>query len=449
MFMAKCFSPSGWKGAARLNQVMAQDVSRKRIGHKVLILCLLFSGLAGFLGAQNWEGGDWDGGTIPIFDDHKSDQRQVYPDMVEYMHHAITIGPLGPMVDGVVIIDAEEITEVILKWNTMHNDKDLNLARAIYADQVDFYDNRLNKSSLISNLQQRFNQRHRNYSQGITQISGRRIGNTRVQIDLYCDHIAANYMRNPHRIILERNRIGWQIISENFLPFGFSDFYVPAGVGSDPQTDAVEGMGYGDEMIVDTTVVDSLDYQSVTKDKNRAWDSKIEEPIVVDSLVIKNSQLGDQLLNNGDFSYADDGWSTVEFTPGALIRFEMVDGNDCIRLGHQNNRDWVAIGQEIRSKLKPGTLYEIRLRYRSDCANVQVPLNIRFGDPNLLMHSSTIAPILNGLFVINDNTWHEVAGYFRAGANMPNASEPMLDIIFDYGSAGSIWLDDVSLREYK
>jgi len=422
MFIVKCSSFSGIKDDALLIPATQHGVSLQRVGCKVLILGLLLCGLSGFLGAQNWEGGDWDGGTIPIFDDHKSDQRQAYPDELEYLHHMIKLGPLGPTVDGVVIIDAEEITEVMLKWNQMHNEKNLDLARTIYADQVDFYNNHLSKTSLISNLQRQFNQQHRNYSQGITQISGRRAGNTRVQIDLYCDHIAANYGRNPHRMILERNRTGWQIISENFLPYGFSDFYVQDEPVSAQEPDTNED-AEPEEMIESMAPVDTLDMTLY--------------------------QRGDSLLENGDFTYGTHGWNTVDFTSGARTQLRRENNNFCVMLSHESSGDWNAIGQEIRYKLKQGTLYEIHLRYKSDCANDQVPLLVRFGDPQLLMHSSIIAPFLDGQFAINDNTWSEATGYFRAGADHPNASEPMLDIIFNYGSAGTIWLDDISLREAK
>ncbi|MEF3695389.1 MAG: hypothetical protein V3576_08600, partial [Candidatus Cloacimonadota bacterium] len=116
-----------------------------RTTHIIVLVILLLTSCYCTLGAQTW--GDWDGSTISIFDTHKTDQRQVYPDEAEWLKHIIVLGPIGPTVDGVVIINEEEITEVMLKWNQMHNQKDLSLARSIYAEQVNYYDNRLSKSA--------------------------------------------------------------------------------------------------------------------------------------------------------------------------------------------------------------------------------------------------------------------------------------------------------------
>jgi len=406
-----------------LPKTQRQDSDFSRTTHLIGLVILLFASCFCTLGAQTW--GDWDGSTISIFDTHKSDQRQVYPDEAEWLKHIIVLGPIGPTVDGVVIIDEEEITEVMLNWNRMQNQKDLSLARTIYAEQVTYYDNRLSKSALIKTLQRSFNERHPDYFQDITEISGIRVGNTTVQIDLMCDHIAANYMRNPIRMILERNRNGWQIISENFRPYDISE---------DPEANDITSVTENDE---EPVAVDTLFTGLVIRGHEP------EPPAPADGLY------GAELLLDGGFDDDTHFWKTVNFTTGASTQIVREGHNSYIRLSHQNDRDWCAIGQEIRSKLRVGKTYRISLRYKTDCENPRVPLIVRFGDRDLLMHSSTISRRLDGYFVTNNGSgqWQEVIDYFLVQNDLPNSSEPMLNIFFNYGSAGTICLDDISLKE--
>lgn len=404
-----------------VSKMPVSDLSRTC--HLISLVILLLASCFGTLGAQTW--GDWDGSTISIFDTHKTDQRQVYPDEAEWLKHIIVLGPIGPTVDGVVIIDEEEITEVMLKWNRMQNQKDLSLARSIYAEQVNYYDNRLSKSALISTLQRRFNERHPDYSQDITEISGIRAGDTTVQIDLMRDHMAENYMRNPIRMILERNRSGWQIISENFRPFDISE----------------------DSQATDTTSVTEISQEFAPVDtlltdlEIRGHEPELPAPA--------EDLYGAELLLDGGFDDDTHFWKIVNFTAGASTQIVREGHNSYIRLSHQNDRDWCAIGQEIRSKLRAGKTYRISLRYKTDCDNPRVPLIVRFGDRDLLMHTSTIARRLDGYFVTNNGSgqWQEVIDYFLVQNDLPNSTEPMLDIFFNYGSSGSIYLDDISLKE--
>jgi hypothetical protein len=404
-----------------VSKMPVSDLSRTC--HLISLVILLLTSCFCTLGAQTW--GDWDGSTISIFDTHKTDQRQVYPDEAEWLKHLIVLGPIGPTVDGVVIIDEEEITEVMLKWNQMHNQKDLSLARSIYAEQVNYYDNRLSKSALITALQRRFNERHPDYSQDITEISGIRAGDTTVQIDLMRDHMAENYMRNPIRMILERNPGGWQIISENFRPFDISE--------DSQATDTTSVTEISQELApVDTLLTDLV---------IRGYEP--EPPAPADGLY------GAELLLDGSFDDDTHFWKIVNFTAGASTQIVREGHNSYIRLSHQNDRDWCAIGQEIRSKLRAGKTYRISMRYKTDCENPRVPLIVRFGDQDLLMHSSTIARRLDGYFVTNNglDQWQELIDYFLVQNDLPNSSEPMLDIFFNYGSSGSIYLDDISLKE--
>jgi hypothetical protein len=61
------------------------------------------------------------------------------------------------------------------------------------------------------------------------------------------------------------------------------------------------------------------------------------------------------------------------------------------------------------------------------------------------MHTSVISPEVDGPYAINDNGWHTMEETFTATANYPLASEPMFEIIFDYGSVGYLCVDNVEL----
>ncbi|MEF3694478.1 MAG: hypothetical protein V3576_03930, partial [Candidatus Cloacimonadota bacterium] len=239
------------------------------------------------------------------------------------------------------------------------------------------------------------------------------------------DHMATSYMRNPIRMILERNRSGWQIISENFRPFDISE---------DSQANDTTSVT---EISQEFAPVDTL----LTDLEIRGHEPELPAPA--------EDLYGAELLLDGGFDDDTHFWKIVNFTAGASTQIVREGHNSYIRLSHQNDRDWCAIGQEIRSKLRAGKTYRISMRYKTDCDNPRVPLIVRFGDRDLLMHTSTITRRLDGYFVTNNGSdqWQEVIDYFLVENDLPNSTEPMLDIFFNYGSSGNIYLDDISLRE--
>lgn len=152
-----------------------------------------------------------------------------------------------------------------------------------------------------------------------------------------------------------------------------------------------------------------------------------------------------ELIANGSFSSGTSGWQIVNFTSGATSSIISSEGNDYMMLTHQSGSDWNAIGQELRSKLVQGATYRISMKYKVISLAEDIPLKIRFGDSALIWHSSTISQNLDGSFVINDNAWHEVVGTFVCTETLPQASEPMFTVYFDYQAYGSVCVDDISV----
>jgi hypothetical protein len=152
-----------------------------------------------------------------------------------------------------------------------------------------------------------------------------------------------------------------------------------------------------------------------------------------------------ELIENGSFSSGTSGWQIVNFTSGATSSIISSEGNDYLMLTHQSGSDWNAIGQELRSKLVQGSTYRISMKYKVISPVENIPLRIRFGDSALIWHSSTISQNLDGSFVNNDSSWHEVVGTFVCTETLPQASEPMLTVYYDYQAYGSVCLDDISV----
>lgn len=153
------------------------------------------------------------------------------------------------------------------------------------------------------------------------------------------------------------------------------------------------------------------------------------------------------LIVNGDFSSGTTGWLVVNYTSGATSSIVSDEGNDCLKLSHQNGSDWNAIGQEIRSKLVLGTTYKVSMKYKVISSDEIIPLRVRFGDSDLIMHSSTISQSLDGSLVVNDSAWHTVEGTFIYGNSLPLITEPMLTVFFDYQVSGAVYLDDIIVKE--
>jgi len=186
-----------------------------RYTHILAKIMLILIITAAFFACKPKEQRVWKGETIKVFDNHKSDQNQMYPDQAAFLGKMVVIGDFGPMVEGVAIINDDEITQTVLKWNNMHNEKDLNLINAVYSDKIDLYGKSYSKTDIDSYFQSNFANRNPSYHQNIINISGKRIGDTEVQIDLMLYTLEKD-IDSPEAIILvlERNRAGWRINKE-------------------------------------------------------------------------------------------------------------------------------------------------------------------------------------------------------------------------------------------
>lgn len=169
----------------------------------------------------------------------------------------------------------------------------------------------------------------------------------------------------------------------------------------------------------------------------------------IEDYVINSSSDGDNLLLNGDFSEESNGWLIVDFSVGSSHQIVNENGNKYVRFNHLYpgiyTGSWNALGQEVRSLLIPGRTYKVSVDYRLNASVYDNSFKIRFGDPSLIMHTSVISPQVDGPYAINDNCWHTMEETFTATATYPMASEPMLEILFDYGSVGSLCIDNVVL----
>lgn len=154
-----------------------------------------------------------------------------------------------------------------------------------------------------------------------------------------------------------------------------------------------------------------------------------------------------ELINNGTFSAGTNGWQIENFTSGASSTILSDGGNSYLMLQHAGNGDWNAIGQSVRSLLVVGNTYRISMKYKVNSPDEDISLRIRFADSGLIWHSSVISQNLDGSFVINDNAWHEVVGTFACTESLPQASEPMFTVMFDYQTSGTVCLDDISLAK--
>lgn len=160
-----------------------------------------------------------------------------------------------------------------------------------------------------------------------------------------------------------------------------------------------------------------------------------------------NTNVDTGLVVNGNFISGTNGWQIVNFTSGSSSEIVSEGGNNCMVLHHQNVNDWNSIGQEIRSRLIPGTTYWVSMKYKVNSIQENVTLSIRFADSQLVMHSSVVAPNLNESYVISDNSWHQIEGTFVCTSSFPLSSEPMLSVMFNYGTAGTAYIDNVTVRE--
>jgi len=159
------------------------------------------------------------------------------------------------------------------------------------------------------------------------------------------------------------------------------------------------------------------------------------------------------IIINSSFEDGLNGWKCVENWNGSKIKLvtaeagEAPDGHHYIEMWHDPaqgadmwSSSWSACGQEIRGRLKPGVLYEIRFWYKTSHA---YPFRMVISDAELTMHSSL------GVSVgapEADGKWHEVVGTIKA-TPAQLSYEPFLTLYYDYMAPGVIWFDRVSVQK--
>ena len=159
------------------------------------------------------------------------------------------------------------------------------------------------------------------------------------------------------------------------------------------------------------------------------------------------------IIINPSFEDGFNGWKCVENWNGSKIKLvtaeagEAPDGHHYIEMWHDPaqgaamwSSSWSACGQEIRGRLKPGVLYEIRFWYKTSHA---YPFRMVISDAELTMHSSL------GVSVgapEADGKWHEVVGTIKA-TQAQLSYEPFLTLYYDYMAPGVIWFDRVSVQK--
>jgi len=172
--------------------------------------------------------------------------------------------------------------------------------------------------------------------------------------------------------------------------------------------------------------------------------------IIFLTLFISTLSYAESLVVNGDFdniSSWNSGWRIVEFTSGSKVEAIQESGNIYIKLHHNSESDWCAIGQEIASKFEIGNKYIFSYKYKTSDS---VAIGIHFSDIYLVMHGSKISGEYGWNHnLIADNAWHTDSFEFSVTEDHPKSNEPMLGIFFDYQYAGDIYVDDISIKKVE
>ena len=167
-------------------------------------------------------------------------------------------------------------------------------------------------------------------------------------------------------------------------------------------------------------------------------DYDVKIPQTSGILHLQNCQ---NILRNGDFENGLEDWDIVNFTPGATAELQKENRNAYIKLIHEGERDWSAIGQEVRSKLQVGDVYVFSFKYKIE-SNLSV--GIRFADSQMFMHSSVVNERYGwNRLIIGDESWRQDSFEFMASASRPKSDEPLFNICFEYNNIGYILIDDV------
>lgn len=159
------------------------------------------------------------------------------------------------------------------------------------------------------------------------------------------------------------------------------------------------------------------------------------------------------IIINPSFEDGFNGWKFVDDWNGSKIKLvnaepgEAPEGNHYLEMWHNPAKgnqmwssSWSACGQDIRHRIKPGILYEIRFWYKT---SHPYGFRIAISDEGLVMHSS----LGIGLGTPEaDGKWHEVKGTLKVTREQLDY-EPFLTLYYDYMAPGTIWFDKISVKK--
>lgn len=194
-------------------------------------------------------------------------------------------------------------------------------------------------------------------------------------------------------------------------------------------------------------------------------------------LLLSGAAPAANIMVNGSFETGNlSGWQPVNFSgpAGQLTSETAADGMYSYKITHLSNSDWTCIGQNILGKIQPDKDYIFSFAYKTTDPN-GTGFNTRFafGDARLYMHSHyaigldvnttetyygwgppitdrypwypteytfAIAPL------IADGEWHYVSAKI-ATTEAFLYHEPGLGFYYDYGTVGTIYVDDFQVYE--
>ncbi|MBI4834051.1 MAG: carbohydrate binding domain-containing protein [Planctomycetes bacterium] len=183
---------------------------------------------------------------------------------------------------------------------------------------------------------------------------------------------------------------------------------------------------------------------------------KADDPEVKMRLKLVLSELNGcfgNLLANPSFEDELKGWKIVDNWNNSKIKLvkaekgEAPDGDYYIEMWHDPamgdkawSSSWSSCGQEIRSKLKPDTFYEIKFSYKT---GHNFGFRVTISDEAMVMHSTDIIAIGK---LLPDGKWHEVTGTVKFTKEQLEY-EPFFTFIYDYSTPGTIWFDKLSFKK--
>lgn len=112
--------------------------------------------------------------------------------------------------------------------------------------------------------------------------------------------------------------------------------------------------------------------------------------------------------------------------------------------------DWTTVAQDMRGrKLNPNRLYQLTFSYKTNSTSW---FDFRFV-PEYLICCHNIAVVVNSRDIIADEQWHTLSYNFMLTQQMydeiQNGTRPMFGFTYDYGALGTLFIDNVILKEIE